>query len=251
MPLSNNGPRRDMSIQQPFPEIGTLNEKPLHAALKDWYAQPGDQLEVSIDGFVVDIVRGDLLIEVQTGNFASIKRKVKRLVKDHPLRLVYPIPQDKWIVRLARDGSGDVLGRRKSPKRGAFVHVFAELVSFPKLLADANFSLEALLVQEEEVRRFDGKRAWRRRGWVIQERRLLEVVDHRLFETPDDLAAFVPPDLVEPWTTADLAVAIGQPRWLARKMAYCLRKMGVVEAVGKQGNAILYGGSDWQSDLRP
>ena len=70
-----------MPIQQPSPEIGTLNEKPLHAALKDWYAQPGDQFEVSVDGFVVDLVRGDLLVEVQTGNFAAIKRKVKALVK--------------------------------------------------------------------------------------------------------------------------------------------------------------------------
>jgi hypothetical protein len=226
--------------QDPAHKIGTLNEKPLHAALKDWYTQPGDRLEVSVDGFVVDIVRDDLLIEIQTGNFASIKRKIRSLVKDHAVRLVYPVAREKWIVRLAKDGSGDVLGRRRSPKRGAFVHVFAELVRFPKLLADANFSLEVLLVQEEQVRRFDGKRAWRRHGWVIEERRLLEVGDRRLFETPDDLAAFVPSDLVEPWTTADLAATIGQPRWLARKMAYCLRKMGVIEAVGKQGNAILY-----------
>src|SRR5262245_62323945 len=30
--------------------IGLLNEKPLHAALKAWYAQPGDQFEVPLDG---------------------------------------------------------------------------------------------------------------------------------------------------------------------------------------------------------
>jgi hypothetical protein len=52
--------------------------------------------------------------------------------------------------------------------------------------------------------------------------------------------AFSPHSLAEPWTTADLAGAIGQPRWLAQKMAYCLRKMSVIESVGKQGNAILY-----------
>ena len=46
--------------------------------------------------------------------------------------------------------------------------------------------------------------------------------------------------LAEPWTTAELAAAIGKPRWLARKMAYCLREMGALEAVGKRGNAILY-----------
>ena len=44
--------------------IGVLNEKPLHASLKEWYAKPGDQLEVAIDGFVIDIVRDDLLLEV-------------------------------------------------------------------------------------------------------------------------------------------------------------------------------------------
>ena len=27
--------------------IGLLNEKPLHASLKQWYAQPGDQFEVA------------------------------------------------------------------------------------------------------------------------------------------------------------------------------------------------------------
>lgn len=239
------------TVPQDSHEIGTLNEKPLHAALKAWYAQPGDQFEVAVDGFVVDIVRGDLLIEIQTGSFSSIKRKMKALVQDRSVRLVYPIAREKWIVRLAKDGSGDVLGRRKSPKRGALEHVFGELVSFPKLLANPNFSLEVLLIQAEEIRSYDGRRGWRRHGWVIQESRLLDVVGRRLFETPDDLAAFIPADLTEPWTTADLAAAIGQPRWLARKMAYCLRKMGTVEAVGKQGNAILYGGSDWQSDLRP
>ena len=233
-----------MQAQEAPHEIGTLNEKPLHAALKAWYAQPGDQFEVSVDGFVIDIVRGDLLIEIQTGNFSSIKRKMKALVQDHPVRLVYPIAREKWIVRLVKDGSGDVLGRRKSPKRGVVEHLFGELVRLPTLLANPNFSLEVLLIQAEEIRSYDGKRAWRRRGWVVQERRLLDVVDRRLFATPDDLAVFIPPDLTESWTTADLAAAIGQPRWLARKMAYCLRKMGVVQAVGKQGNSILYSGAD-------
>jgi hypothetical protein len=232
-------------------EIGTLNEGSLHAALKEWYAQPSDQFEVSVDSFVIDIVRGDLLIEVQTGNFSSIKRKVRTLLADHSVRLVYPIAREKWIVRLAKDGSGDVLGRRKSPKHGVIEHLFEELVRLPRLLANPNLSLEVLLTQEEEIRYYDGRRVWRRRGWVIQERRLLDVVERRLFETPDDLAALIPSDLAEPWTTADLAEAIGQPRWLARKMAYCLRKMSAVEPVGKRGNAILYNRSDCQSDSHP
>ena len=219
--------------------IGTLNEKPLHAALKEWYARPDDRFEVSVDGFVVDIVRGDLLVEVQTGSFSGIKRKLAVLAARHPVRLVYPVAREKWIVKLAGDGHSQ-LGRRKSPKRGAVEHVFKELVSFPQLLSDPNFSLDVLLIQEEESRRYDGKRGWRRRGWVTHERRLLEVVGRRLFETPADMRALLPNALDEPFTTSELAAAIARPRWLAQKMAYCLREMGVIAPVGKRGNAILY-----------
>jgi hypothetical protein len=220
-------------------KIGTLNESPLHATLKTWYAQPGDRFEVSVDEFVVDIVRGDLLVEIQTGNFATIKRKLTTLVEDHSVRLVHPIARDKWLVKLPQDERGP-LRRRKSPKHGAYENVFEELVSFPKLLSNPNFAVEVLLIQEEQVRRYDGRRRWRRGGWVTQERRLLQVMERRLFETPADMGALVPPDLAEPFTTANLADAIGLRRRAAQKMAYCLRKMGALKPVGKQGNTILY-----------
>lgn len=220
-------------------QIGTLNENPLHAVLKAWYARPGDALEVSIDGFIVDIVRGDLLIEIQTRGFSGLKRKMRALLDNHPVRLVYPIAHEKWIVRLAADQQTTV-GRRKSPKRGAFVHLFDELVSFPRLLSNPNFSLEVLLTREEELRHYDDTRAWRRRGWVVERRLLLQVVDRRRFETPQDVAGLLPADLVEPFTTLELAAAISQPRRLAQKMAYCLRETGSIEPVGKRGRATLY-----------
>lgn len=223
----------------PLYPISTLNEKPLHAALKRWYAQPDDELEVSVDGFVVDIVRGDLLVEIQTGSFASIRRKLVGLTAHHSVRLVYPIAQEKWIVKLPED-EGDRPHRRKSPKRGTLVHVFEELVSFPALLSKPKFSLEVLLIKEEEIRRRDGTRGWRRKGWVIQERRLLDVVGQRLFRTPADMEVLMSSVGIKPFTTAEMAAAIDKPRWLAQKMAYCLREMGAIKAVGKQGNAVLY-----------
>ena len=118
-----------------------MSEKPLHATLKEWYAHPGDQLEAPVGDFIADIVRGDLLIEIQTASFASIKRKLLELTVHHPVRLVYPIARQKWIVKLAEDGHTQ-LSRRRSPKRGVVEDVFAELVSFPSLLASPNFSLE-------------------------------------------------------------------------------------------------------------
>lgn len=220
--------------------IGTLNEKPLHAALKAYVAQPGDRVEVDVDGFVIDLVRDDLLIEIQTRGFSSMKRKLTRLLDDHCVRVVYPIAAEKWIVRL--DASGTRIGRRKSPKRGAVLEVAAELVSFPTLLDHPHFTLDVLLIQEEEVRRksTDRRRGWRRKGWIIEERRLLHVVEQHTLTSAADLCALLPADLPDPFTTADIVTATGRPRRLAQQIAYCLRESGAVETVGKRGNAWLY-----------
>jgi hypothetical protein len=221
-----------------MPGIGLLNEKPLHASLKEWCAQPGDRFEVAVDGFVIDIVRGDLLLEIQTANLASIKSKLTRLAGSHPIRLVYPIAREKWIVRLAKDDNSGTT-RRKSPKRGRLEDLFWEMVSFPQLLASPNFSLEVLMIREEEVRRYEGKRSWRRRGWVTEERRLLGVEEQRSYEEPADWRAFLPEDLGA-FTARDLAEAIIVSSPLARKMVYCLRQVGVIELMGKRDRANLY-----------
>ncbi|MEA3377303.1 MAG: hypothetical protein U9R72_14020 [Chloroflexota bacterium] len=218
--------------------IGTLNEQPLHAALKRRYAPPGSRLEAEVDGFVVDVAREDLLVEIQTGNFSAIKEKITRLTDHHPLLLVYPIPREKWLLKLPQDRSGQTK-RRKSPKRGRAEEVFKELVSFPALICRDTFSLEVVFTQEEEVRRHDPRR-WRNRGWVTVERRLLDVVDRRTFRQPTDLASLLPQDLPDPFTTADLAAAMDGPRWLAQKMAYCLRNVDAITPVGRQGRSNLY-----------
>ena len=226
-------------LQKASRRINTFNEKPLHAALKEWYRQPDDQFEVAVDGFLVDIVRGSLLIEIQTRNFAAIKQKLAKLTVHHPVRLVYPIAREKWIIRLADDGQRE-LGRRKSPKRGTFEDVFKELVSFPKLLCNPNFTIEVLLIQEEEVRRYDGTHGWRRKRWLTHERRLLGVLERRVFETPKDIGTLIPSELAEPFNTSNLGRVIDRSLLLAQQMAYCLREMGAVVPVGKRGNAILY-----------
>jgi hypothetical protein len=219
--------------------INTFNEGHLHAALKEWYADDGDQFEVNVGGYVIDLVRDQLLVEIQTANFTAMKKKLARLLRDHTVRLVYPIAHEKWIVKLDEDQKTQ-LSRRKSPKRGALEHLFYELVRLPHLLRNPNFSLEILLIQEEEHRIYDGTRGWRRRGWVTHERFLLEVLERHLFETPAELARLLPSSLPQPFTTADLAAALERRRPVAQKMAYCLRKLELVEPVGKKGNAILY-----------
>lgn len=225
------------------PHVGTLREAPLHASLKAWCCRPGDRTEVAVDGFVVDVVRpdtvrGDLLIEVQTKGFSSMKRKLVSLLDSgHRLRVVHPIPIEKMIVKVDEHGAID---RRRSPKRGAPPDVFGELVSFPTLIDHAGFELELVMVREEEFRRHDPTRAWRRRGWVIDHRRLVEIVDTLPLASSGDLLGLLPGGLPDPFTTADLASALGRPRRLAQQAAYCLRHTGVITEVGKRANAVEY-----------
>jgi hypothetical protein len=221
------------------PHIGTLREKPLHASLKQWYACPGDRFEVAMQGFVIDLVRDDLFIEVQTRGFSSMKQKALTLLElGHRVRIVHPIPVDKWIVKVDADGA--VLSRRRSPRHGKPTDIFTELVSFPELLADPLLELDVLLIVEEEYLLHSQTGPWRRQGWAVVERRLVEVLDTLLLKTPEDLIRLLPDGLPETFTTADLALKLGRPLRSAQQMAYCLRKAGMLVAVSRRGNNVEY-----------
>ena len=218
--------------------IGELRERSLHAELKRWYAEPGDRAEVPFDGFVIDLVRGDTLIEIQTRSFTKLARKLTRLVRGHRVRLVFPIARRKWIV--TSDADGTVLRRRASPKRGAYRDLFAELIRIPHLVGHPNFTLEVLLVEVEELRCADGLGSWRRRGISILDTRLLEVCDRRRFDTAADFARLLPPHLEDPFTNRTLAASAAMPTPLAGMMTYTLRRIGAIELVGRRKRAHLF-----------
>lgn len=218
--------------------IGTLNEGELHAGIKHWYADASDLVEHPVDGYVVDLVRGDLLIEVQTGGFSPLREKLPALLQRHPVRLVVPVARTRHIVRLNDDG--EILSRRRAPKRGRYEDIFEKLVSIPQLIKHRSFELELLLTEEDEFRVHRPGQAWRRKGWVVQGRALVEILETRRISNQSDLATFLPADLPEPFTTADLATVGKIPRKIAQQMAYCLLRAGVLEGAGKLRNAHLY-----------
>jgi hypothetical protein len=88
--------------------IGVMREGPLHAALKTRLADPGDRLEVPVGRFVVDLVRADgELVEIQTGGFGPLGRKLDALLDEHRVRIVHPVAAERRIVRV--DDGGEVL----------------------------------------------------------------------------------------------------------------------------------------------
>jgi hypothetical protein len=219
-------------------DIGTLREGPLHAALKAWVAEPGDRVEVPVGGFVVDVVRDDLLIEVQTGGFSALGPKLDSLLDHHRIRIVAPVATRTRVTKVS--GDGEVVSDRWSPKREPTSAVFARLVSFPTLLAHPHLEVQVVGTTQRQVRRHHEGRAWRRRGWVTEERHLLEVVDDVLLASPADALDLLPRDLPPEFGTAEVAAAAGTPRRLAQQTVYCLAAMGVLTEVGRDGNARRY-----------
>jgi hypothetical protein len=226
------------SKSPPSPGIGQLAERSLHAALKEYLHRPGDTLEARLGRYVIDIVRGDLLIEIQTRHLYALRPKLRRLLDEgHRIHLVHPLPAERWIVR--EDAAGRLTSRRKSPKRAAVHDIFSELVRIPDLVAHPNLTLEALLIREEQVWRDDGQGSWRRDRWSLADRRLVGVARSVVLNDPADYLALLPP-LPSPFTNADLAQAKGWNRYLAGKATYALRAMGLVALAEKRGRTNLF-----------
>lgn len=220
-------------------KIGMLNEGALHAALKEEYLGETGLAEVPFGGFVADVVRDGVIYEVQTSSFSGLGRKMLALADLGPVVLVHPIPQAKHLVRVQDTETGEFT-RRRSPKRGAIVHILRELVYLPEMLKHPNFAVEVVLTEEEELQTFDPKARRGRGGWRRKGRHLLNILERYRVQSADELWAFVGEALPDEFTTAHLATSMGQPKALAQQLAYCLRHLGAVEVCGKTGNALNY-----------
>lgn len=218
--------------------IGTLSEKSLHAQIKAYLTQPGDLLEQPVDGFVIDLVRDGLLMEVQTRNFSAMKRKLAKLLPHYPILLFHPIPQTKWIVR--QTAVSERISRRKSPKTGNVYDLFRELIRIPHLLTHPNLSICVLLTEQEEVLRDDGQGSWRRKHWSKADMRLVTVVESHQFDRGRDYLQLLPADLPAQFTNQDLAKRAKLRANLAQRMTYTLKHAGLLNEVGKQGRWTLF-----------
>jgi len=220
--------------------INTFAESALHASLKTWLAGPGDRLEVSVAGRVVDLLRADgERVEVQTKRLDKIAAKVLALARTGKVRVVHPVLAESVIVRLD-PGTGEVLSERRSPKRGDLWSIFDELVMAPSLIGARNVKLEFLLVRSREARVRDGKGSWRRRGDRVLSRDLVEVLESRVFAGRASWLRLLPPDLALPCDSASLGAALGIATDRARKVLYSFAKAGLLVEAGKRGRMKLY-----------
>jgi hypothetical protein len=215
-----------------------MREGPLHAAVKALLAEPGDSFEVPVGRFVIDLVRADgELVEVQTGGFGALGRKLDALLDEHRFRIVHPVAAERRIVRA--DEHGEIISVRQSPRRATAVDVLGKLVAFPSLLSHPNLTFEVLLLREDHVRAARPVTT-RRRTRDPGERRLVDVLDRVEIRSPDDVLRTLPELPLEPFSTRELAAFLGCSILLAQRTAYCLRLIELIEPAGKRGHTPLH-----------
>lgn len=150
---------------------------------------------------------------------------------------MYPVAARSYLIKCHADGT---ISRRASPKRGRLESICAELVYAPWLLTNERIRIELILIEVEELRVFNAKKARRKRGWQRKDRRLVRVLGTHMLPDASALLALLPAGLPETFTTAELAAQARMPRRLAQQMCYCLHTLEKLERVGKRKNAFVY-----------
>ena len=218
-------------------------ETSLHRELKRHLAASDDHTEIVVDDFRIDAIgrRGEL-IEIQLASLGAIREKIGKLLGDprRHVRVVKPIIARKWIVT-RQEPEGEILRRRLSPKRGDVLDIFVDLVHFSNIFPAPRLTLEVLLLDVEE-QRVPRQKKWRRgKNYSTLDLSVVQIVSSTNLKSVKDLwRIFDSSDLPRDFDTAQLAAAMGRPRWLAQKAAYCLRTTKAVRCVGKKGNSQLY-----------
>ena len=126
--------------------VGTLGEKTLHRVLKRMIEPDVSRHEVKLGNYVADVLNERGVFEIQTRSLHKLKPKLTALLPYYPVTVVVPVIETKWLLVMDPE-TGELTGRRKSPKRGKAADLLGDLAYLKPLLPDPNLSF--LLVRLE------------------------------------------------------------------------------------------------------
>lgn len=225
--------------QPPDGGIGSLGEKQLHRVLKAYFEPRPEYRERPLAGYVADILNEQGVTEIQTRSFAALRPRLEAFLPLAPVRVVYPLPARKW-VQWIEPGTGALSEPHLSPKKGAPIDAFYELIHLAPLLGRPGLSLQLLFFDAQELRWLNGWDRTGKRGSARAQLRPLALVRQLQAAAPAGYAAFLPEGLPDPFTAAQLIRAARRSERLCRRAIATLERCGGLVRVGKQGRSILF-----------
>lgn len=224
--------------------IGTLGEKCLHAVLKTCY-QPDERLhERKIGRMTADAILSDgSILEIQTGSFAPLLKKLPILLSCGPVHLAAPVIRKKWLCWIDPE-TGEVVSKRRSPKQYAPIDLSRELLRIRTFLSHPGLTVHFPILEGEEYRLLNGWGNGGKRGSARYERIPLALLEEWVMETPTEYSALFPQNLPTEFTVKQLEKSARISSRCAYSAAGVFRELGLVEIAGKQGRAVLYRRTD-------
>lgn len=219
--------------------IGTLQEKTVHAVLKNFYEPNPEYQEIRVEKFVADILREDEIIEIQTRNFNAMRKKLDTFLNYYPVTIVHPIVRTKWLIWID-EATGEISNKRKSPKKGSFFDAFFELYKIKPFLTNPNLHICLVLIDAEEYRLLNGWSKDKKRGSVRYDRIPTELVDELYIGGGVDYCCLIPEGLPDVFTAKDFARQAHIALRYAQTGLNILKHVGAVNVMGKEGRAYLY-----------
>lgn len=219
--------------------IGTLKEKTLHAVLKNFYEPDISFQEVKIGKFVADIHHGNEVIEIQTRNFNSMRKKLDKFLELYPVTIVYPIVYTKRIYWID-ETTGEVSAGRKSPKRGTFYDAFYELYKIKTYLNNPNLHICLTLVDAKEYRVLNGYGKDKKKGAARYDRIPVALVDELYIGSKAEYCRLLPASLPAIFSVKDYAKHANIKIRYAQLAINIFKYIGIIEQSGKSGRSFLY-----------
>lgn len=229
--------------------IGGLGERTLHLVLK-YMAEPDREYhEVKCGRFFADIRRENEIIEVQTRNLYTMKKKLAEFAampcggggESVSVTVIHPIVESKTLIWVEPE-TGELSGFRKSPKREGIYGAFREISSLGEVLScdKVGFILPVIRCDEYKLkcgRSRDGKKF----GAARLNRIPTEYIGEYRFPCPRDFMRLLPNTLLSTsFTVKSVSNLLGID---SRSSYYLLRTLtfaGVIRKCGKLERADLY-----------
>ena len=215
--------------------IGTLNEKCVHSALKYYFANDYDH-EAKIGSFYADIVTENGIYEIQTSSFSRLNKKLEAMLNACHVTVVYPY--EKRVKTISVDEkSGEVFTAGNFRYNNSYTKLFLELYRIKSFLTNPNLTVCIAELDIERINYVDPKTK-RRRGRGKYTKTPLTLRREIYLEKPHDYAIFLPEDLPEEFTVKEFQKHVRSTD--ASLMLKILGYMGITEKFGKIRNADLY-----------
>lgn len=186
--------------------IGTLGEKTLHAVLKNYYESDKSCHEVKLGSFYADIAKNGKVIEIQTGSFNKLRKKLDYFLISHEVTVVYPIAAVKYVCWIDPKTCA-LISRKKSPKKGNVTESLKELYYIRELLGDPNLKIRLVMLELDEYRLLDGYGSDKKSRATKYERFPLDIIEEIELSDKRDFMMLMPYGLDSPFTAKDFMKA--------------------------------------------